>query len=1402
MRPGTLRGLCAAAVAFGSAWTAAGGFQTLRVADGAAGVNPMPRARSTWQTGFMRTDAKPDAGEGQPFGDDFFTRELGAPWRERFTTGTNGFARLFGCRGKDPTQEPPAIRLCRGWGRLQGQAFGFHGEIVQNVATTEWTFVKWENGYRHPKSFVIVAEPGKRTPFKVRLGSIRNLVNITGVEFCCLTPQAEVSVTDGRLTPLVVPMLWRGTYEIPFKPWKAGISVGARPNYVLKVNGREISRGLGLDGRETVREDITSVVREGSNTVEFATYYMSGYAPAGEVLIEGFAVSETGETVVFPGYGNWQARLAGRPWEPVRCSANPKSFAGVERFADVESALGSRPLHAGPLRVSLPPGRPYAVWDVGEAVDWRIELPPALGEAKVEACVTDALKPDAPMRHAGASSFEGLGPGAYHATWTLTRGTDVLDRESREFVVAGPIDQTLVACDEVERLTDARKRLVQEQDCADEIPVGERYAWDIARAGRLDSPKNRPRVGEKNGLRFRETGEADGDWFGYKLDVTRLGVPYLLEVDYPDDREVVLYARVVAGYPCGFRNNPTGQQNGIPLASGAVRTGWMQPLSGQKRTMRLVFFSGSKNVTVSFDSGGGRAAVCGWRLYDLPEGLPGMKVPEGTTRLYGNHCERPLWGQWAGVNPYATPGWPDDYDGAYAASYQAIANRIAYMRYAGQNLAIDGVYMYKQGFPTLSGESEQSSPSFDFMYLAAKMYRHNAIRALAGFEYMLSPKIMLDGGFDIGDREMRESKTPRTPIYCVTRYGKQMSGFGGMGLNYLAPPVYGSMTNLLADIYARYEPTGAFEGLFMICNGWWQPGFPVSREIGFRDTSYDDLTVGLFERETGIRLDVPYTPERFARRYDKLTGPYEKEWFAWRARRMRATLDEIASVIRARPNKWRLYAVPLLGTKKPDPFASRFATPRERDMTLASLLKDCGFDPRLYGRDRGEAVTLVPTLAYARKLDRPSWGQQVNAGTRRVVRRNDAAYFYPIGLNERWTNTEHLETWWWRASCSTVFDVKASGDAAFHDLVDLCSGTAPRLLVHTWLDVNVPTAHADAERRFAEGFYRTPEGEGIPCEEVTGVQARVFGGRLQLVNDTPYAVEGVAARSGERIRLRPYSVAVRDRPEPLSFAFADSAVATQALERTRLLVDSPELLGQVRPEKAQALRAAWAKKDAYAMVALLRDFEVADVADGIFRADDLGMVRARKGDLRLIGERAEAFRPELGKSVTIPATDPAYRTESRARTLSMLVRTDGTGGEICMGGDPFRFDVAVEAGGLQPRLLFFCNDPDDGRSRHFSVSTPTGQPLAGHAWHRLVFTVDPATVGQLWADGRLVGTLPFRGLDPQALGPKGGSLGSSRATCGGRHAVPGLTFAGLEFRDVRYYEGVMDVRDIVAESQK
>jgi len=58
--------------------------------------------------------------------------------------------------------------------------------------------------------------------------------------------------------------------------------------------------------------------------------------------------------------------------------------------------------------------------------------------------------------------------------------------------------------------------------------------------------------------------------------------------------------------------------------------------------MRIVFFPGSKNITAVFENGdtAGPAAVCAFRVYEVPDGLPALDIPKDTPRRYMNHNER------------------------------------------------------------------------------------------------------------------------------------------------------------------------------------------------------------------------------------------------------------------------------------------------------------------------------------------------------------------------------------------------------------------------------------------------------------------------------------------------------------------------------------------------------------------------------------------------------------------------------------------------------------------------------------------------------------------------------------------------------------------------------------------
>ena len=118
------------------------------------GIAPISVELNEWRTSMMvLRDPRPAPSDVVVTGDDFFTREYGAPFSVEFDTGTNGWTRIFGSKGRQPQE--PSIRLGRGWGRQEGRKFQLQMEIEQSVDETEWDWATWENGYRHPVSFTV-----------------------------------------------------------------------------------------------------------------------------------------------------------------------------------------------------------------------------------------------------------------------------------------------------------------------------------------------------------------------------------------------------------------------------------------------------------------------------------------------------------------------------------------------------------------------------------------------------------------------------------------------------------------------------------------------------------------------------------------------------------------------------------------------------------------------------------------------------------------------------------------------------------------------------------------------------------------------------------------------------------------------------------------------------------------------------------------------------------------------------------------------------------------------------------------------------------------------------------------------------------------------------------------------
>ena len=1091
--------------------------ELLTVDDGKTGINATPKERYRWRQQGL---------EATKFGTidpswyrslenlDFFTLEYGKPCEAMdFSVPekkTSVWSRTW---GYVPNVDVAGIRFGRGWENYCRCKWSVEMDVEQDAEETAWQIRTCTAKDQRQDYKFNVKGRGRQTVCR-ELGLIRALVlssEVSGLELDCLTPGAKGRIHSLRLVPRVATMTWKRVFDLDEKPVRVGLSMTGYANYLLKVNGETAGRGAVIQITRIDRHELAKYVKRGRNEITIAAEVGGGFEPGPRMNVEFFVVNRDGRTVRFEADENWLWSRDGKDWKPAR---------------RVRREISDVPLHAGALDPRPVERNGYPVFDCDADIAWRFSLPGGIMKPRLEWKVTDALKggtvetgfcdtglnaaKDAPTVEKTVR-LKTRRTGAYRVWWKLLSDGKTIDEHDTEMIVAGPLEQTVVPLKDFERTLVSRMKKIQEVDCTKDDADPTRF---LDHTRKWAKPQlNVGKVAETGGVRARQTGPGNQDYFAYKLDVEHLGMPHILEVDYPETHEYTLYCWIAESYPIGFVNNPApAGARSFANATGSVKVGGYLPLSGKVRTMRIVFFPSSKSITAAFENGGvaGPAAVCAFRLYEVPEGLPALDIPKDTPRRYMNHNERQFYSPWGGyLNPVIKHERCGLVEDGWIAAYAAAANKTAFLRYAGHNASDEGVYMYNTGFPTRSGESLSMNPEFDFRYPLLKLYRHNGIHTVLTFEYVRSPSLQRLGETSVSDREV-QAGTKRT-IYNVLRDGRQAVAYSGSGVNFMNPQVRASMRRILGEIHDRYAAVSDVENLLVVVGSWWMPGMTrMSARYGYEELGYNDENIEAFERETGVALGTGTTGvERFARRHELLNGPHRRAWCDWRVKKMQEAVSEVRSVVRKGDRKWELLLMPCPG---PTEASEEFSGYRVAD----------------FGEGTGNPVRLLADMTFGRECDLESYGKMFCPTSLENIWRQDCAKFGCGPLNEHWHSAAAAKTWWWRESTSCVFDVKPSGDCAFWDTVTTCASYAPQMIIHTWLDMNCTTAHAEACRRFLDAYYRLPlDRHPKTVASVCGINAKRYGDKVLLVNPTPWAVEGVFG-AGEKMRLGPYGMAVRD----------------------------------------------------------------------------------------------------------------------------------------------------------------------------------------------------------------------------------------------------------------------------------
>ena len=497
------------------------------------------------------------------------------------------------------------------------------------------------------------------------------------------------------------------------------------------------------------------------------------------------------------------------------------------------------------------------------------------------------------------------------------------------------------------------------------------------------------------------------DWFAYTMKVKNPGKPHVLVAYVPNDvRRLVSVAAF---------DQVTGSYNGWNLEAGdAPEAGPLSKLSF------LIWPNGHAIDVLTLCSNGNHAsrlnrqgAVAKFELMELSDGLPPAPapvsgwVPQREAGWEGEQVnlgvvERTTPSLWKG-NDYIPGSLPKaSYPGAAYADWNALLTawdrfgQIAGFR--GDNLWVAPVYTYGmtclQGVPHLPKCTDVYSSGyrgrvvdpierdiFKMMLLVAEKYHQKLV---ADFTVHRTEESLPAFAKTLGCPDM-------DGIFVTDPAGKALRTVSN---NYILNPAHPIsrkyFLTVLDEIATRYGEYPAFGGIKI--RQW--KGWPSSMDVWYLNekNGYDDFTVGLFEKETGHKVEVEDKGEtRFALRQKILLGDLREAWLDWRCQKVQSLLEEGAAVVRRHAHGARLYS-----GATPGGAAGNSSPNRGGGLDPARLagIHDIGFGPhRTFGGDGVE-------MNYPDPIDFANFDIREPASLRRTVENFQPAsgFNYPLSF--------------------------------------------------------------------------------------------------------------------------------------------------------------------------------------------------------------------------------------------------------------------------------------------------------------------------------------------------------------------------------------------------------------------
>ncbi len=433
----------------------------------------------------------------------------------------------------------------------------------------------------------------------------------------------------------------------------------------------------------------------------------------------------------------------------------------------------------------------------------------------------------------------------------------------------------------VSQSADARTKLIPIKSLVEEIDCGQ-VPPDYSAGGDTRV------VSSASGSLYRESGDIgftryqrtptealrkllpEPSWFAYQLHNIVPQTPYLVEVDYPDDRLRTFAIALRESAPLSY-----------PVAGG-VDSGGEFSLSNKMLTQSLLFWPRAEGTRVTLLNAhdGRRAAASKIRVYRLEGPLPPL-VPQGTAgRQFLNWYEE-------GSNFLSMYGAVHE----YAEGQRAATDRWAEaVRYAGGTTLAPTVSIYSFALYPSRYNLAFSKPDTDYLRRMLLVAEKHGLKVLPE----LHPRA------DELSWPYASAADPK-PHLLVSKDGKATSSLPPL-FNPLFPANQDWYVGMIGELADTYRDSPALLGVNLRLMQWTNPALNNFHSL---DWGYDDYTVGLFARETGsaVPLGAAGDKARFAVRYNWLMANARAQWIDWRCRKIASLYMRIRDRVRqARPD--------------------------------------------------------------------------------------------------------------------------------------------------------------------------------------------------------------------------------------------------------------------------------------------------------------------------------------------------------------------------------------------------------------------------------------------------------------------------------------------------------------------